>query len=212
MRIQELFEQELSVSELSYTDPGIDKHLQSLGYTTKSGLKGKDQTTWIAPDGSVLKIFGTQQGRKGFSADQLMFSTWVKYTESHANNRYMPRFSDWHSFEFPPGSEQKYLQIKMERLTPITDPLLKQIVEQFDIFVEAGRTYKYLLQIAKQRLGSKFNQPHVQSIFGDTVLWDTVSDLNSIAERNSWRLDLHSRNYMLRGTQIVIVDPWVASS
>lgn len=211
MQIRELFENDVSVKELSYTDPGINQHLIKLGYKTKPGMKGKDQTTWIAPDGSIYKVFGTQKGQRGFSDDHRMFSTWVKYTETHNSNPYMPKFSDWGSFEYPPGSDQQYLQIKMEKLTPITNNTLKNVLEQFDIFVEKDLTYKYLLQLAKQKLGTEINQPYIQSIIGNTLLWDTVSDLNSIGTKNGWRLDLHSRNYMLRGNQVVIVDPWVAS-
>jgi len=212
MRIQELFETELPVKELSYTDPGINQHLTSLGYKTKPGMKGKDQTTWIAPDGSIYKIFGTKQGQKGFSEDQRMFATWVKYTEDHNTNPYMPHFSEWHSFEYPPDSDQKYLQIKMEKLIPVTDPILKNVLEQFDQFVENGHDFNYLKQLAKMNLRDNFKRPDVQKLFQDKLLWNTVVDLNNIAASRSWRLDLHSRNYMLRGDQVVIVDPWVASS
>jgi hypothetical protein len=208
MQIQELLDKK--ISELSFTDPGIKTHLTKLGY--RSVGKGKDQTTWSAPDGGILKIFGTQKGQQGFTEDQRMFAAWVKYTEDNASNRYMPRFGEWYSFEYPPESGQKYLQIKMERLTPISDSLMKGLLDQFDIFVEMGRTYEYLVQIVKQKLGAKFNGPLVQSLFKDRLLWDTVLNLHSIAERKGWGLDLHSSNYMLRGGQIIIVDPWVASS
>jgi hypothetical protein len=209
MQICELLETELPVKELSYTDPGIKKHLIKLGYSPAG--KGKDQTTWSAPDGGILKIFGTQRGQQGFSEDHRMFAAWVKYTEANSGNRYMPRFSDWASFEFPPGSGQTYLQIKMERLSPVPRKLVGML-EQFDIFVENGRTYKYLQQIAKKHLGAGFNDPQIQSLFKDSLLWDTVLSLHNIAERNRWGLDLHAANYMMRGDQVVIVDPWVASS
>jgi hypothetical protein len=210
MRIQELIETELPVKELSYTDPGIEQRLVSLGYSLVPKGKGKDQSTWTTPNGEILKIFGTQLGQKGFSEDHKMFAKWVQYTEDHANNRYMPKFSDWASFEYPPDSNQKYLQIKMERLSPVPRNLVGML-EQFDIFVEDGRTYEYLIQIAKKHLGAKFNNPAIQSLFKDSVLWDTVLDLYNIAERQGWGLDLHARNYMMRGDQVVIVDPWVAS-
>jgi hypothetical protein len=208
MQIQELIETELPVKELSYTDPGIKKHLTKLGYSPAG--KGKDQTTWLSPDGGILKIFGTQRGQQGFSEDQKMFAAWVKFTEDNAGNRYMPRFSDWASFEFPPGSGQTYLQIKMEKLSPVPR-LLIGVLEQFDIFVEKGRTFEYLKQIAKKHLGTNFNNPQIQSLFKDSVLWDTVLSLHNIAQRKRWGLDLHAANYMMRGDQVVIVDPWVAS-
>jgi hypothetical protein len=48
-------------------------------------------------------------------------------------------------------------------------------------------------------------------LFKTTQLWDTVSELYQIAQSSGYELDLDSDNYMLRGSQLVIVDPWVAS-
>ena len=130
------------LAELSYTDPGIAQHMTSLGY--RAAGAGKDQTTWIAPDGSVVKIFGTQRGQKGWTQDHRMFATWVQYCRKHAGNPYIPKFGGWRSFEFPEGSGQKYLQIKMERLTPIRDATLRAVLEQFDHAVENGRSFASL--------------------------------------------------------------------
>lgn len=41
-----LYEFDHQLQELSYTNPGIGKHLTSLGY--KPAGEGGDQTTWVA--------------------------------------------------------------------------------------------------------------------------------------------------------------------
>lgn len=196
-----------TLSELSYTDPGIRKHLIKLGYT--SAGEGGDQTTWLGPDGNILKIFGTHEGETGFSADHKMFSAWVKYCEAHAGNPYMPQFTDWASFEYPKGSGQKYLQIKMEKLSPIGDKTVQDILDNMKWAVERGQSFDDFKQILEKKFGLKALQ---SSLLANTTLWDTVSNINAIGNKHGWGLDLHADNYMMRGRQVVIVDPWVASS
>ena len=100
MRINELFTiPSIPLDELSYTDPGIRSHLIKSGY--KPAGEGGDQTTYIGPDGSVLKIFGTHEGQAGFSADHKMFKFWADYCKKHSGNPYIPHYSDWASFNIP---------------------------------------------------------------------------------------------------------------
>lgn len=207
MRIQELFETEQSVSELSYTDPGIRKHLLALKY--KPAGQGGDQSTWLAPDGSILKIFGTQEGQQGMTEDHRMFVYWANYAKKNAANPYMPKFSDWAEFEYPQGSGQTYLQIKMERLSPITDQNMQNVLDQMDLQVEKGWPYARFIALVDARLGSKITDTMDPWI---KTLYPLVEKLNQIAVKNGWGLDAHADNFMLRGNQLVIVDPWVASS
>jgi len=207
MRIQELFETDQSVTELSYTDPGIRKHLLSLKY--KPAGQGGDQTTWLAPDGSILKIFGTQEGQKGMTEDHRMFVYWANYAKKNAANPYMPKFSDWAEFEYPQGSGQTYLQIKMERLSPITDQNTQNILDQMDIQVEKGWEYARFAAMVDMRLGPKITDSNLAM---DPKLYELVQKLNKIALSKGWGLDAHADNVMMRGNQLVIVDPWVASS
>ena len=195
------------LAELSYTDPGIRAHLIKLGY--KSAGEGGDQTTWIGPDGNILKIFGTHEGQTGFTADHKMFSAWVKYCETHADNPYIPRFTDWASFEYPKGSGQKYLQIKMEKLSPIRNKTVQAILDYMKWAVERGQSLDDLKATMAQKVGQKVLQ---SNLLADPTLWNTVSNINAIGAKHSWGLDLHADNYMMRGQQVVIVDPWVASS
>jgi hypothetical protein len=202
-----LYEFDQSIQELSYTDPGIKKHLAKLGY--KSAGEGGDQTTWIGPDGGILKIFGTQEGQTGMTADHRMFAFWAKFSKANASNPYMPRFSGWTEFEFPQGSGQTYLQIKMEKLSPVSDSGEENILDYMKWSVEQGRSFEEYKSILSNKFGNKILK---SPLLSNTQLWDTVSNINNIGAKHGWGLDLHSENYMKRGNQVVIVDPWVASS
>lgn len=196
-----------NLSELSYTDPGIRTHLAKLGY--RSAGEGGDQTTWLGPDGNILKIFGTHEGQHGFTTDHKMFSAWVKYCEAHTDNPYIPRYTDWASFEYPKDSGQKYLQIKMEKLSEIPEGKLKQALDLLEFAVMRGDPWAQLLTKIGAKLGVKITD---HPVFRDMRLFDTVVALNKIGAKHSWGLDLHGDNYMMRKGQVVIVDPWVASS
>ena len=205
MRINELTNH--NINELSYTDPGIKAHLTRLGY--KPSGEGGDQTTWQAPDSSILKIFGTHEGQIGFSEDHKMFKFWADYCKKHSNNPYIPHYSDWASFEFPENSGQKYLQIRMERLAEIPEGKLKQALDLLEFAVIRGEPWAQLLTKIGAKLGVKITD---HPVFRDMGLFNTVVEINKIGSKHGWGLDLHGDNYMQRGNQVVIVDPWVASS
>lgn len=204
MRLHE-FDQ--SIQELSYTDPGVRTHLTKLGY--RPAGEGGDQTTWLAPDGGILKIFGTHEGQRGMTADHKMFKFWADYCKKHADNPFIPRYSDWATFEYPRGSGQTYLQIKMEKLTEIPEGKLKQALDILEFVVARGETWAQFMTKLTMKLGVKITD---HPLFQDMQLFNTVVEINKQGSRRGWGLDLHGDNYMQRGDQIVIVDPWVASS
>jgi hypothetical protein len=202
MRLHEFSE----LQERSYTHPGIRAHLIALKYSPSG--EGRDQTTWKSPEGNILKIFGTQEGQEGFTEDHKMFKAWTIYCKSHASNPYIPHFSDWIGFEYPLGSKQMYLQIKMEKLSEIPDEEIKELLEQIDLAITEGRSYATFKRIVAQEMGTKFvtTTPWVK----DPTLFNTVLEINTIGNKHGWGLDLHHGcNYMMRGNQIVIVDPWI---
>ena len=202
-----LYEFDQQIQELSYTDPGVKNHLKKLGY--RSAGEGGDQSTWLAPDGTILKIFGTQEGRKGLTEDHRMFIFWANFSKKNASNPYMPRFSAWKEFEFPQGSGQTYLQIRMEKLTELPEDT-KELLDQFDWAVEIGLSYSELHRIVAGKLGRKFATTN--PLVKDATLYNLIAKIKKIGNRHGWALDLHVDNYMSRGGQVVIVDPWVASS
>ena len=208
MRINELFTpHSVPLDELSYTDPGIRSHLIKSGY--KPAGEGGDQTTYIGPDGSVLKIFGTHEGQAGFSADHKMFKFWADYCKKHSGNPYIPHYSDWASFEYPKDSGQQYLQIKMERLSEIPDEKVRLALDHLQFAIIRGQNFASAQAAMAAKVGMKIAS---QPPFNDTKLFDTLVDINKIGMKRGWGFDLHGDNYMMRGNQLVIVDPWTASS
>lgn len=197
---------EFNLTEKSFIDPALARDYKKTGHTLVG--KGKDQQAWTTPDGKLIKVFGTQKGQQGLTVDQQMYLKWIDYAKKNSTNPYMPRFGAVEQFEFPEGSGQTYLKVEMERLSPV--PAGAQgLLDQFMIFVEEGRTFEHLVRIVKQRLGPKMGG--YAHLFKTRQLWDTVSDLYQIAQNSGYEIDLDSNNYMMRGNQVVISDPWVAS-
>jgi hypothetical protein len=194
-----------TLDERSYIDPALARDYKKSGHTLVG--KGRDQQAWTTPAGQLVKIFGTQKGQQGLTHDQQMYLAWIDYAKKHAANPYMPRFGKSEQFEYPEGSGQIYLRVEQERLQPAQTPM--GLLSQFMIFVEEGRTFEHLVQTVKTRLGPKMGG--FAHLFKTTQLWDTVSELYQIAQNSGYELDLDSENYMMRGNQLVIVDPWIAS-
>jgi hypothetical protein len=198
--------EEFKITERSWIDPALVRDYKKSGYTLLG--KGRDQQAWNTPNGGLVKLFGTQKGQQGQTADQKMFQQWIDYAKKNSNNPYMPRFGAVEQFEFPPESGQTYLRVEMERLSPLPANA-RDLLSQFMIFVEEGRTFDYLVQIVKNRLGPKMGG--YANLFKTPQLWDTVKELYQMATNNGWELDLDGENYMSRNGQVVIVDPWIAS-
>ena len=97
------------LTEWSEIDHGIKTFLTNKGYRFLGD--GADQAAFLQPDGQwVLKVFGTQNyahapdtpwGEKDkptFSRDHMMFFYWVKYCQSHSDNKFLPKFGGFESF------------------------------------------------------------------------------------------------------------------
>lgn len=205
MRILDLLSESSVLDERSYIDPALVRDYKASGHTLVG--RGRDQQAWSTPDGHLVKIFGTRRGQQGLTQDQQMYLQWIEYARKHANNPYMPQFGDTEQFEYPQGSGQIYLRVEQERLQPVSAP--PGLLDQFMIFHEEGRTFEHLVHAVRSRLGSKMGG--VAGLFKTRQLWDTVGELYSLAQKSGYELDLDGDNYMQRGGQVVIVDPWIAS-
>lgn len=214
MKIKDLFEN-------SYHDPGIRKHLESLGYKFLGA--GIDQAAYLDPKGKVLKIFGaTSANENRFSAAHLMFKTWVTFCEENESDEFLPKFYGWESFEY---KNRKYLQIKMERLTKLPQ-LLGELLE--NISDDAQRTadssskneemkQRWLDKVGEYDDGYKYDYGNdlAELILligkdGFDKLWNTFVKIRKVGISKGYRNDLHPGNFMHRNDGIpVIVDPWV---
>ena len=204
----------------AYTDRSIEGILKKKGY--KKLGSGVDQTAYLAPDGMILKIFGTSRSAKNGSLQltkaQKTFKAFADYCKAHSNNTFLPQFSDWNMFQY---KDKPYLQIKMERLFPFTSGAegINDLLENLAEYAEISNSPK-----AKERFINRYSDSagYYADAFNKLIglvgedgfnkLWDTIYDLKQVAKKvGLGNLDLHSGNFMLGSDgQIVISDPFFA--
>lgn len=214
---------ESQLQEYSYMDADIQDVLEQKGYKLLGS--GVDQAAYLAPGGeAVLKIFGSKRSgaeTRTLSKDQKMFLQWAQYCANHAGNPFLPRFlkgeggQPWAPFLF---RGRHYLQIWQERLYPLTYTQGVVLVDLVDIFglgslqeimqvLRTGKETEWIkrsdLGVVKQLIKKLGQRPVYQ-------LLKTINDLDQIAKKQGWVLDLHEGNFMRRQNgHPVIVDPWV---
>jgi hypothetical protein len=206
----------------AYTSDKIRAILQKKGY--KFLGKGVDQTAYLAPDGMILKIFGTshmaKKGSMELTKSQKTFKAYADYCLAHQDNKFLPQFSDWTMFEF---EGKPYLQIKMERLFPFTkgasgmNYVLSHIADKAERGNSPKQKQDFLKSYENRNWGlqntDNFNK--LMTLVGEdgfNKLWDTITDLKKVARKiGLGNLDLHSGNFMLGSDgEIVISDPFFA--
>lgn len=184
--------------------------------------KGADQTAYLAPDGMILKIFGTssrsERGSLELTKNQKTFKAFADYCRAHPNNPFLPQFSDWNMFQF---NGKPYLQIKMERLFEFRggaagiEDILERLAENAEIS-NSPKDKEHFLNTYSDTAGyyaDAFN--NLIGLIGEdgfNKLWDTIYDLGRVAKKiGLGNLDLHSGNFMLGSDgEIVISDPFYA--
>jgi hypothetical protein len=199
-------------------NPGIKKVLIQKGY--KFLGHGQDQDAYIAPDGTILKIFGYERGSKGFSRSQQSFIDFANYCMKNPNNPFLPQFGGWNQFEF---KGQRYLQIKCERLFEFKKAKVPRIAEALSDFVDdvtafgPERAIANFLDVAVDYEYADDIGPILINLVGGEkelkLLAKTIDQLDTLADKKGYRLDLHSGNFMLGSDgEIVINDPfWTGS-
>jgi hypothetical protein len=185
--------------------------LRSKGYKLLGS--GVDQYAFLEPGtGQVLKIFGTEPvffgpPRRGYSKAQEMAIFWINYCKEHADNPFLPKFSDWAPFVF---NKQKYLQIRMERLGKFPYNCNWELAEIASAVDSYGRFNLdgYLRSTLRYDEDMRL-QTHLGGD-GIKLLWDTLKDILAVGKKHRWYYDLHQGNFLIRndGTP-VIVDPWI---
>ena len=211
MKINELINEALM-------NPKIKKILINKGY--KFLGHGQDQDAYVAPDGTILKIFGFEEGSKGLSVGQQSFVDFANFCMKNSNNPFLPQFGGWQQFEF---EGERYLQIKCERLfdfTKVKAGRLAIYLEDFvgDIISDGPKdAIRNLIRwnIEKEyngTVGTKTVGALVMLLGGEDKLQlfaETVFNLRKLARSKGYRLDLHSGNFMLTSEgDIIINDPF----
>jgi hypothetical protein len=187
--------------------------------------KGVDQSAYLEPKtGKVLKIFGTQEGKEGYSKDQLMFKAFANYCEKNKSNEFLPKFDGWEGFEY---GGKKFLQIRMEKLQDLPRQLgfaLENLSEEIDHSHNKAKIVNDIIMHVHE-LDEDGESPvlllpdqaaeieKLMVLLGEKqfrLLLTTMGELSKIAYEDNYRYDLHGGNFMHRNDGIpVIVDPWV---
>jgi len=202
------------VSEYSEIHDDIRSVLEKKGY--KFLGKGADQAAFLEPGtGQVLKIFGTsrQTGGGGVtrtSDSQKMFEVFEHYCKQHSGNPFLPKFSGFKRFVF---DNHTYYQIRQEKLSDSDRDF------RMDLWTLTSMITTFQGDSADHVIKNFVNEDPdtcyaISNRLGAAnfkLLVATVLDLYNIGEKNGYRLDLHDENYMMRGKNPVIVDPWVHS-
>jgi hypothetical protein len=207
--------------ELSAIGPGVVKTLKQKGYTLLG--KGVDMQAWLEPKtGLILKIFGFALNRDysgELSRAQHSFKLFADYCQKNSNNPFLPEFFGWEQFKF---DDEMYLQIRMERMFPLSGNMktwgevLNNISEYAEDDNSPGTKQKFLDEyFPEQEPDHPYNGTPYEEVLahlgkdGFNTLWNTCYDLGQIARKNRFILDLHPGNFMLGSDgHIVISDPF----
>lgn len=190
--------------------PNIQHHLEKHGYRYLDA--GVDQQAYLAPDGSVLKIFGQDADTE---ESHRMFETWHDFCVKNKHTHLVPQFLKYSKFRSDDDGKV-YLQIKMERLFPLPHrmgPAFEEAAAEamsysLKDFLEylADETDRYDFSHADADERAEF----LGMIDDAEEFWNIIRSLQNIAYRNAWEMDLHEGNAMMdEHGKIVIVDPWI---
>lgn len=198
----------------------IKNILKDKGY--KYINRGQDQDVYLAPDGTILKIYGYEEGDK-FSKSQMSFIDYAKFCKANPNNPFLLQILGWETFQFEGNN---YLQIKTERLFPFTGikDVAKQLAQLAEEIARSGariglnrfinRSLHTSLGMPKEYADEKYKNFGILTTLlggkeGLKIFADTIEKLSKIAKAKGYVLDLHSGNFMLGSDgEIVINDPF----
>jgi hypothetical protein len=207
-------------------DPAIEDAMEKQGYQLVGS--GEDQDVYLAPDGTILKIFGTGPGANAgsYSRGQQSVIDFIKFCRAHHNNPFLPQFSDFERFVF---KGKYYLQIRCERMFDLDAHdagSIAQYLEELATTVEyhgTERGWESLNRYANTDTGDRFYRARAQRqndakaqlsmLLGSEsdakLLIQTIKQLQALAKQKRYQFDLNPDNFMLGSDGgIVINDPF----
>jgi hypothetical protein len=195
--------------------PPIEVAMRGKGYTFLGS--GVEQTAYLAPDGTVLKLFPSDWDNR-LSKGQLSFIEFANYCQAHPDNPFLPQFGGWEKFKY---DDTLYLQIRSERLFPFMSNgslMLDRIAtmtknNSIEKVIDAISNYSTNLTYGGNVDDKDSWLSEVVTLLGgkeELILFvKTIKDLAEIAKRKRYKLDLHRENFMLGSDgEIVINDPF----
>lgn len=194
--------------------PGIKSALTKKGYRYIAG--GQDQAAYFAPDGTILKIFGTAQDASAGQLSQAQQSIvdFAQYCLAHPSNPFLPEFGGVERFEF---DGKYYLQISTERLFDFRDQQARWLSTELESLASYLETNS--VQAAQQLIHDELEtdeggSAHMLVLYLGSMdrlmlLLQTIHELRTIADQKNYSFDLHEDNFMLSSDgDIVINDPF----
>lgn len=216
MKINEILTE--SIVDEAKMSPEVKKHMVKQGY--KFLGHGQDQDAYLAPDGTILKIFGYEEHSKGYSFGQRSFIDFANFCKANPNNPFLPQFGGWEPFVL---GNQQYIQIKCERLFDFEKSKLGLVADQLENLVddiERWGAVKGLKNFLLSNVDDEYTDAGYRNATGKLVTLmggekqleifaQTVEQLVKLARQKRYRVDLHSGNFMLGSDgEIVINDPF----
>ena len=213
MKVTDIIVEDVAIDEAEMHS-GIMQVMKSQGY--KFLGHGQDQDAYLAPDGTILKIFGynARVGRNGFTEAQNGFVTFATYCQQNPSNPFLPDFGGWEKFNF---KGKQYLQIKCERLFDLKGEWedVGDELENLTGYIE-NRGVKTGLNAF---LDHRFDNEDANKLIllmgkeGLELFVKTLADIIKIGNAKGFGIDLHGGNFMLGsdGT-LVINDPYFTGS
>lgn len=197
----------------------IRKSLKNAGYRLLGS--GADATVWAKNKGEVVKIIMPDDGR-GAGAAGDTFMKFYQFCLENSGLVNLPRFigSEVDAFE---ADGKDYIMATMERLKPIPDGSFQQaVVWWFSDWAAAGVPWsKVYAKITDEELWASsadtFDPGAMKAAVSALrpkdwleleVLYKLMVLLWHRGYINKVGWDLHTGNAMLRGSTIVLVDPW----
>lgn len=192
-------------------DPALRSDLEQKGYRYLDA--GIDQEAYLAPDGSIFKIFGRSNDP---DESHRMFGVWYDFCEKNKHSHLVPHFLKYRRFRSDYDGKV-YLQIKMERLFKLPNHLEAEFEDMIGHIVRNSlEDFLDYMSDEKQNFSKTKNTSSrkyelLATIESAEELWKMVRELKQIARLDgNWALDLHSQNVMLDDQgMLVIVDPWI---
>lgn len=171
----------------------------------------------------LIKLHGIKRIGKGAFADVFLHPTlpnvavrvsdmtdanndWLTLAQDHQSNPWMPKVFELRTAKVArPGGhgELEFFVAFVERLKPVTSlsglsPVLRHIVEAIEFDHDESLPLKPRQREKVKLMLEEFHDP----------MLTTAIDLVFTGPKRPAHLDLGTRNWLRRGTQLVINDPW----
>lgn len=197
-------------------------------------IKGEGSKFKIAGEGVFAQVLSHEDGTiYKFWAKDSAYEKFIEFVQKNQDNKHLPKLKSKIKelssfFKKPEDFPDKVKYIKMEKLEPITDDtkiidtknlyvtdVAVNIIDCIQSGVEEVKTLSHLFSLLIKDEEGAYNthQPsHIPALKESSIkvikeLFETFLKMLKYPGMIDLHFDLHSGNFMRRGTEIVIIDP-----